>query len=182
MPEDTEKLLESLRQCIGKPVGPYYSWDPVNAPMIRHWCEAMGDSNPVYTQPDVASESVHGELVAPPTMLQVWSMVGYGGQQPPGSSTDEPMPVVPILQQNGYPAVVATNCEQEYIRYLKLGDTISTTSEIEDVSDQKTTALGTGFFVTQLINFYVQGEELVGQMRFRLFLYRPTGFEGQADE
>ncbi len=35
--------------------------DPVNEPMIRHWCEAMGDTHPAYTGPDP---------VAPPTMLQ----------------------------------------------------------------------------------------------------------------
>src|SRR5690606_40257618 len=44
--------------------------DPVNAPMIRHWCEAMGDANPAYTGPDA---------VAPPTMLQVWTMGGLSG-------------------------------------------------------------------------------------------------------
>jgi acyl dehydratase len=31
--------------------------DPVNEPMIRHWCEALGDANPVYTDA-VAAASV----------------------------------------------------------------------------------------------------------------------------
>ena len=44
--------------------------DPVNEPMIRHWCEAMGDRNPAYAGPDA---------IAPPTMLQAWTMGGLSG-------------------------------------------------------------------------------------------------------
>ena len=29
--------------------------DPVNQAMIRHWVEAMGDKNPVYTDPEAAA-------------------------------------------------------------------------------------------------------------------------------
>jgi len=29
--------------------------DPVNLPMIRHWTQAMGDSNPVYTDAAAAA-------------------------------------------------------------------------------------------------------------------------------
>ena len=34
--------------------------DPVNLPMIRHWTQAMGDTNPIYTDPGAAAASVHG--------------------------------------------------------------------------------------------------------------------------
>lgn len=46
--------------------------DPVNMPMIRHWCEAMGDTNPAYAGPDA---------MAPPTMLQAWTMGGLSGHE-----------------------------------------------------------------------------------------------------
>jgi len=42
--------------------------------MIRHWCDAVGDGNPVYTDREFAAKSVHGGIVAPPTMLQAWTM------------------------------------------------------------------------------------------------------------
>ena len=57
--------------------------DPVNLPMIRNWAEAIGDTNPVYRDPEVAAASVHGGLVAPPAMVQVWTMQG---QRPAGGS------------------------------------------------------------------------------------------------
>ena len=42
--------------------------------MIRNWAEAIGDANPVYTDAEFAARSVHGGLVAPPAMAQVWTM------------------------------------------------------------------------------------------------------------
>ena len=48
----------------------------MNLPMIRNWAEAIGDANPVYTDAGAAARSVHGGLVAPPAMAQVWTMRG----------------------------------------------------------------------------------------------------------
>ena len=36
--------------------------DPVNAAMVRHWCEAMGDACGAYTDSAEAAASVHGGL------------------------------------------------------------------------------------------------------------------------
>ena len=59
-----------LKEFEGKEAGaPEVGADAVNQPMIRHWVEAVGDENPVYTQPEAAKQSVHGEIVAPPVML-----------------------------------------------------------------------------------------------------------------
>ncbi|MFD4554734.1 hypothetical protein ACFWP5_10510, partial [Streptomyces sp. NPDC058469] len=54
--------------------------DPVNEPMIRHWCEAMGDTDAAYTGPDA---------VAPPTMLQAWTMGGLSGHTGRTGAYDE---------------------------------------------------------------------------------------------
>ncbi len=48
----------------------------MNLPMIRNWTDAIGDANPLYTDAEFAARSVHGELVAPPAMVQVWTMPG----------------------------------------------------------------------------------------------------------
>lgn len=165
--------LPDLESYLGGDTGPYRGWDPVNAPMIRHWCEAMGDNNPIYSDPGVAREQGFDEVVAPPAMLQAWNMVGYGGEPAPGSDDADPMAVLPVLEAAGYPAVVAVNCEQEYMQYLQAGDEIYHRSTIESISDEKTTALGMGFFVTQLCTYFNQRDEVVGTMRFRVFKYRP---------
>jgi acyl dehydratase len=164
--------LPDLDSFLGGDTGPFKGWDPVNAPMIRHWCEAMGDENPVYTDPQAAREQGFPSVVAPPTMMQAWTMFGYGGKRAPGSDDSDPMAVLPVLEAAGYPAVVAVNCEQEYERYIEEGDEIYHRSTIESISERKITTLGVGFFVTQLCTYYNQRDEVVGTMRFRVYKYR----------
>ena len=43
--------------------------------------------------------------------------------------------------------MVATNCEQEYTRYLRPGDRVIAHDRIESISEQKATALGIGYFI-----------------------------------
>lgn len=174
----SEESLD-LSNYLGGNLGPYRSWDKVNAAMIRHWCEAMGDDNPVYTDSEAARREGFASVVAPPAMLQAWTMTGYSGRQAPGSDERNAMAVLPVLEAAGYPAVVAVNCEQEYSRYLEEGDEIYYRSSIESISEEKTTALGVGYFVTQLCTYYDQQDQVVGTMRFRVFKYRPhAGGEG----
>ena len=54
--------------------GPSIAPDPVNLPMIRHWAAAFEDANPVYVDESAARASRFGEVVAPPLMLQTWTM------------------------------------------------------------------------------------------------------------
>ncbi|MFE2558723.1 bifunctional MaoC family dehydratase N-terminal/OB-fold nucleic acid binding domain-containing protein [Streptomyces sp. NPDC059352] len=136
--------------------------DPVNLPMIRHWCEAMGDAHPAYEGPDA---------VAPPTMLQAWTMGGLSGHSDRSEAYDE---LFALLDGAGYTSVVATDCEQEYLRPLRPGDAITFDAVIESVSPRKTTKLGTGHFVTTRMDVRADGE-LAGTHRFRILKYAPAG-------
>ncbi|MFE1231718.1 bifunctional MaoC family dehydratase N-terminal/OB-fold nucleic acid binding domain-containing protein [Streptomyces sp. NPDC058745] len=135
--------------------------DPVDAAMIRHWCEAMGDTDPAYTGPDA---------VAPPTMLQAWTMGGLSGHTDRSGPYDE---LSALLDDAGFTSVVATDCEQEYLRPLRPGDTITFDAVIESVSDRKTTRLGTGHFVTTRMDVHADGV-LAGTHRFRILKYAPA--------
>lgn len=135
--------------------------DPVNEPMIRHWCEAMGDVNPAYTGPDV---------IAPPTMLQAWTMGGLSGHTNRSAAQDE---LFELLDGAGFTSVVATDCEQEYLRPLRPGDRITFDALIESVSERKTTKLGTGHFVTTRMDVRADGEP-AGTHRFRILKYAPA--------
>ncbi|MFF5766865.1 bifunctional MaoC family dehydratase N-terminal/OB-fold nucleic acid binding domain-containing protein [Streptomyces tanashiensis] len=135
--------------------------DPVNLPMIRHWCEAMGDTHPAYRGPDA---------VAPPTMLQAWTMGGLSGHTDRSSAYEE---LFALLDGAGYTSVVATDCEQEYLRPLRPGDEIGFDTVIESVSERKTTKLGTGHFVTTRTDVRAGGE-LAGTHRFRILKYAPA--------
>ncbi|MBV8983495.1 MAG: bifunctional MaoC family dehydratase/OB-fold nucleic acid binding domain-containing protein [Acidimicrobiia bacterium] len=172
MSDDGGALLEKLRGLVGKPAGaPFRAWDEVNQPMIRHWCDAVGDTNPIYTDPSAAAASVHGQVVAPPTMLQAWTMRGL--VPPPSEGGGAQAELMGLLDAAGFTSVVATNCEQEYERYLHLGDDLTAEQVIEDVSPEKKTGLGVGHFVTTRTEFRDQNGELVATMRFRILKFRP---------
>ncbi|HEY9036872.1 MAG TPA: DNA-binding protein, partial [Pseudomonadales bacterium] len=68
------------------------------------------------------------------------------------------------------------NCEQTYFKNAHLGDAIYNTKQLESVSDQKQTALGEGYFITELWTFFNQHDEKVAEMRFRLLKFKaPSG-------
>jgi len=174
---NVEELEDRLRAWEGRALGPPESAPyAVNVAMIHHWCDAIGDENPVYTDPDFAAGSIHGEIVAPPTMLQAWTMRGLKRRPSEAPESAEPHPLQ-LLDEAGFTSVVATNCEQEYPRYLRPGDLLSHQVVIEQISEPKNTALGPGYFVTQRYEFRDQHQELVGTMRFRLLKFRPPGHE-----
>ncbi len=145
--------------------------DPVNVPMIRRWCEAMGETNPLYLDEACAARSAHGGIVAPPAMLEVWTM----GRFHPEGGRGDPATLLGIaaLDAAGFTAVVATNMDQEYVRYLRPGDLITQAVYLEEVSEEKRTALGCGHFLHYRYEFTDQRGEVVGRMRFRILKFRP---------
>ncbi|WP_030319343.1 bifunctional MaoC family dehydratase N-terminal/OB-fold nucleic acid binding domain-containing protein [Streptomyces sp. NRRL B-3229] len=159
---DDDDLTARLKSYEGHPAAVAATGkDPVNIPMIRHWCEALGDTNPAYAGPDA---------VAPPTMLQAWTMGGLTGHTGRARAYDE---LLALLDESGCTSVVATDCEQEYLRPLRPGDEITFDTVIESVSARKTTKLGTGHFVTTRTDVRV-GDTLVGTHRFRILKYAPA--------
>ncbi|WP_338780889.1 OB-fold domain-containing protein [Streptomyces sp. DG1A-41] len=161
-PEVHEEFEARLKAYEGRPAAATgVGRDPVNEAMIRHWCEAMGDTNPAYTGPDA---------IAPPTMLQAWTMAGLSGRPERTAAYDE---LLRLLDESGHHAVVATDCEQEYLRPLRPGDEITFDSVIESVSERKTTKLGPGYFVTTRTDVRAGGE-LAGTHRFRILKYAPA--------
>lgn len=171
--DSSEGSLEAeLRREIGRRSAPRAALDPVNATMIRQWCEAFDCQSPIHLDPAAAARSVHGRLVAPPAMLDAWLMPG---QAPRTGSSDSPLgSVLPRLDAAGFTGVVATNAEHEYDRYLVPGDVLTAEESLEDVSGPKQTALGTGHFVTTVTEYRDANGERVGRMRFRILKFRPA--------
>jgi uncharacterized OB-fold protein/acyl dehydratase len=172
---DKQELEGKLRAYVGRETGPPSTGpDPVNEAMIRHWCEAMGDRNPVYTDRAAAEKSVHGGIVAPPTMLQAWSMRGMAMAQPMDPAQDEQLSLHALLTSAGYPSVVATNCEQGYARYLRPGDQVVSRTVIEAISDEKATGLGVGYFLDTRTTGTDPGGAALGWMTFRVLKFKPN--------
>ncbi|WP_028644432.1 FAS1-like dehydratase domain-containing protein [Nocardioides sp. URHA0020] len=131
----------------------------VNQPTIGTWLDAMGYDNPRFRS---------GE--APPSMAQVWTMPGLGRRRP----DDDPLSrMMEVLTSAGYTAVLGTNCEQSYERYLRVGDELRVTTALDSVVGPKSTAMGEGYFVTSRNTWYV-GDEVVATMLFRVLKFIPA--------
>jgi len=141
--------------------------------MIRHWCDALEDANPVYTDEAFARSSLHAGIVAPPAMLPVWTMPGLRpeaeGPRTPAAVRD----VLEALDEAGFSSVVATNCSLEWRRLLRLGEHVTSTRQVDWVSDEKQTALGSGRFLEEVIRYRDQAGGAVAHMRFRMLKFRP---------
>lgn len=148
---------------------PRVARDPVNLPIIENWVEAIGDANPVYTDLEYAAASVHGTLVAPPAMAQVWTMPG---QRRAGDGSDPMSQIVTVLEEAGYTSVVATNSDHVFHRYLRHGERLSLRVSLVDLIGPKRTALGEGWFFTTRNTWY-SGDEAVATMDFRILKFRP---------
>ena len=163
--------MTEVRTYVGKQYGRVYAWDKVNSPMIRQWCELMGVN--VQTNAD-------GKVVAPPAMLQVWCMEGpVQNNYPPGSTTENPYEVLKLIESHGFSSTVAVNSELSFDRDVVEGEDLYYTTRLDSISEQKTTGLGTGYFVTLIMDYFSikakNGEdEKVGQLMFRVFKFRPA--------
>ena len=133
-----EQQLESLK---GQRKGPYLSHNPVSATQIWQWCSAMGDKNPRY--------SPGTDQVAPPAMMQMWTMRDISDRYAPNSTDAPPYHVFDEMSTMGYSSNVAVSYDISFHRYLQIGERAKHYTSIVKISDKKTTALGEGFFVTE---------------------------------
>jgi len=172
-------LRQRLDDLIGEPVGssrPAMAPDPVNQPMIRHWAYALGEMNPAYLDPEFAEGSRYGGIVSPPVMLQTWTMappklegIHERGGVPVELPKNNPLE---FLTEAGYTGIIATNSEFEMERYPKVGDVITSDTVFESISDEKQTAMGSGFFVTWTSTYRDQHGEVIGRQRFRTLRFK----------
>jgi acyl dehydratase len=172
---------EQLQALVGRPIsdgGPSTAPDPVNEPMIRHWAAAFEDWNPVYTDPAAAAASRFGGIVAPPLMLQTWTMATpkitgiaeRGGSPVEGDGAE----ILRLLNDAGFVGTLATNSEFDIVRYLRPGDVVTAETVLESVSPQKQTRLGRGHFITWVTTYCVDNE-VVGSQTFRILKFDPSG-------
>jgi len=111
------------REFIGREYPASASYE-VGREHIRSFAEAIGDSNPVYLEPEAARALGHPDVVAPPTFLTVLNF---------RFATDGPI-ADPALGLD-YSLVVHGEQSFELHRPVRAGDVLSSTSRIEDIRD-----------------------------------------------
>jgi acyl dehydratase len=159
-----ESETSKFRELEGHRLGPYLSFNPVSATQIWQWCSAMGDHNPSYLPGP--------HQVAPPAMMQMWTMRDIDDNYAPGSTTAAPYQVFDDMAEMGYPANVAVSYDITFLHCLRVGDQARHYTTVVNISEKKTTALGVGFFFTEQVEYINQDEQLFARALITYFQYR----------
>ena len=112
-------------------------------------------------------------------MMYVWNQVGFlaaSGDRP----RDIVAELVDLFNDHGFTGVLGTNIKQEYQREIGLGDTVFMEVAIDNISEQKSTARGIGYFFETLMTFTNQDGEVIGTQRFRVLKFVPPEGQEQA--
>ena len=178
-------IPESAKEQLGKLSEPAWGGYPISEVQILYWCDMVEDSNPLYEDGEYARKCRHKGVIAPPMGLISWMMgrAGRGGVDPDAPDVDcrerEPWPPRPasgvgrrsMYTPPGATDTIATRSLQYYGTPLRPGDRVYARSELLDCSPLKRTALGPGYFQTDLSTYYNQKNEIVGTNLFTLLRY-----------
>ncbi len=154
--------------------------DEVSESDIRHWCEVMQDPNPLYYDSEYAKNSEYGGMIAPPAMVQTWSLGSMRAALNQFVLEKLAFPEDPNNQltekvvSSGLTGVMATAQEQTYKTPIKPGDTIYYKIGIGQISDyDHFTRQGVGRYYTIVYTFENQDGEEVCFETFRVLVYKP---------
>jgi hypothetical protein len=107
-------------------------------------------------------------------MLQAWILGGLEMADTSAGPKNKQQELHKLLSEQGYTGVVATNTDQEYIRYLRPGDRVKAVTTIASISDEKATGLGTGYFIETRTEFTDQQDAPLGSITFRVLKFKPA--------
>ncbi len=176
-----DALDRYLQSWVGENLnttGTNHAPDPVNMPMIRHWVDAFDDRNPVYEDTASAKQHGWGARIAPPAMMQTWTMprVILEGIGERGGASQELDPDIPlgVLDRVGFNGILATNSVLDFERPLVEGDVLQSDVVLESVSERKKTGLGLGYFLTWRQTYIDQDGASVGRQTFTVLKFDPS--------
>lgn len=120
---------------------------PVDAEAIRRFAQAIGETNPLYLDPEAACQGPHGGLIASPTFF----LVCYPPKEYWGSRFPEP----------GY-FLGGLNCD--FFQPIRPGDILSGRGKITDIYE-KTGRGGKMLFIIHQLRYANQRGEQVAEVQ-----------------
>ncbi|NQX90060.1 MAG: MaoC family dehydratase N-terminal domain-containing protein [Halioglobus sp.] len=149
--------------------------------LIRHWLETVEDANPLYNDREYARSRGFKDIIAQPGMNICTLVMPYRWPMKQFHKTRQLLhfELKDLLEQ---PVGILANYEMYFYRPVEIGDRLSTTGRLVDISDYKRTRLGAGYFTKLETSYYNQRDELVSQAFTNLFSYGGKTPEGESSE
>ncbi len=153
-----------------------FSRAELNAPMIWNFAESVHDANPVYWDATYAKQTRFGRIIAPPHSIMTMSgghwwapdYIREREEQEIEAQGDDPTEAVrDIVARYGYTTATNVTREDEFLQPYGPGDgRIKQTSYVDDVSEEKQTAVGKGVFIITIIEYRRESDdEMIARAR-----------------
>ncbi|MEM9255387.1 MAG: MaoC family dehydratase N-terminal domain-containing protein [Pseudomonadota bacterium] len=175
-PENRDRILE-----LSEPNEKELSDVECSEYLIRHWLETVEDANPLYNDRDYARSRGFCDIIAQPGMYICTLVMPYRWPMENFHKTRQLLhfEVKELLEQ---PVGILANYETFFYRPVEIGDRLSTTGRLVEISDYKQTRLGGGYFTKLETSYYNQRDELVSQAFTNLFSYGGASQDGALDD
>jgi acyl dehydratase len=175
-PGNRKRILE-LSRPNEKEISPV----ECSEPLIRHWLETVEDANPLYNDREYARSRGFSDIIAQPGMIICTLVMPYRWPMAEFHKTRQLLhfEVKELLQ---LPVGILANYETFFYRPVEIGDRLSTTGRLVEISDFKRTRLGEGYFTRLETTYFNQRDELVSRAHTNLFSYGGKTRTGQQSE
>ncbi|HEU65449.1 MAG TPA: hypothetical protein ENN57_02135 [Chloroflexi bacterium] len=151
-------ITDKVKKLIGVPSEPIVF--KVEEGAIQRYAQAIGDPNPLYNDPDFASRTKHGRLLAPPGFTG-WPVKG-------GRLTEEVFKS--LIKAGAPPRVLDGGIEFEFIEPIGAGDVLTATLQIANITERET-RLGKTMFTTVEATFMNQKGNVMLKSRSTLIQF-----------
>ncbi|MBW2398368.1 MAG: MaoC family dehydratase N-terminal domain-containing protein [Deltaproteobacteria bacterium] len=148
--------------------------------LIRHWNETVEDGNPLYNDREYARSRGFKDIIAQPGMVICTLVMPYRWPTPNGFIKTRQLLHFELKDLLELPVGILANYETFFHAPIEIGDRLSSTGRLVEISPFKQTRLGGGYFSKLETNYYNQRDELVCQAHTNLFSYGGAN-EGESD-
>ena len=148
--------------------------------LIRHWNETVEDGNPLYNDRTYARSRGFQDIVAQPGMIICTLVLPYRWPTPAGFIKTRQLLHFELKDLLELPVGILANYEAFFHAPIEIGDRLSTTCRLVEISEFKRTRIGGGYFSKLETSYFNQRDELVCQAHTNLFSY--GGGAGASDE
>jgi acyl dehydratase len=175
LPDEVKRQILALTEESGATVTIECS-----EPLIRHWCEATEDANPLYLDDEFARSQGFRGIVAPPAMNMTLS-IPYRWPRSDHLKADGPLHFK-LKKLMNLPVGVVVDIETDYLRFVEVGDRLVLSGRLASISARKRTRMGDGYFwVIEGIARNQRGD-VVTRSRTTMFACNPDGRPPEDDD
>jgi acyl dehydratase len=158
--------IESVRrEWIGRASERVAGRYPVEHDPIRRHCHMVGDTNPLFLDPDFAARTRHGGVIAPPVLVEYFA---GNGPWPPVQEAPRLMQQIPTRGDR----LINMNQTMEFHRPVRVGDRISSQMVIVDIFEKPIRLDPRAVWIVFESRLTNQDGELVGVVRNTLLTHR----------